>query len=197
MDRENYLSRVGEDVEPGGREPAPSPLRVVQQFVNTYNHELGRERDRLGTPAAARQWLVEHSLLDEGRRLSSEDTSRLHWVREAIRDLAAGASSNSNQDTSAHIVDLGLEVSVRMNVGDDRKLFLEPTGAGIERVAGSLLAIVHEAMIDGSWPRLKPCRQCSWLFFDHSRNRSGGWCSMSVCGNRSKNRSYRRRSTSR
>ena len=195
MDRETYLSRLGEDVEPGGREPAPSPLRVVQQFVNTYNHELGSDRDRLRTPADATRWLVGHSLMDAGRSLLSEDTSRLHRVREAIRDLA-GTPSNSDQDSLTDTAGLGLEVTLRLRVGDDQRLFLEPTGDGIERVAGFLLTIVHEAMIDGSWSRLKPCRQCSWLFFDHSRNHSGGWCSMAVCGNRSKNRSYRRRSAS-
>jgi len=195
MDRETYLSRLGEDVEPGGREPAPSPLRVVQQFVNTYNHELGPDRDRLRTPADATRWLVGHSLMDAGRSLLSEDTSRLHRVREGIRDLA-GTPSNSDQDSLTDTAGLGLEVSLMLRVGDDQRLFLEPTGDGIERVAGFLLTIVHEAMIDGSWSRLKPCRQCSWLFFDHSRNHSGGWCSMAVCGNRSKNRSYRRRSAS-
>ncbi|HEV2869799.1 MAG TPA: CGNR zinc finger domain-containing protein, partial [Actinomycetota bacterium] len=30
-------------------------------------------------------------------------------------------------------------------------------------------------------------------FYDHSTNRSGTWCTMSVCGNRRKARAYRRR----
>ena len=30
-------------------------------------------------------------------------------------------------------------------------------------------------------------------FFDSSRNRGGSWCRMEVCGNRIKNRHYRRR----
>ena len=62
-------------------------------------------------------------------------------------------------------------------------------------------AIVVDAMGVGTWSRLKPCRShgCQWLFYDHSINRSGSWCTrmrwctMSVCGNRSKARVYRRR----
>ena len=196
MDRETYLGRVGEDVEPGGREPAPSPLRVVQQFVNTYNHELGRERDRLRTPVAAAQWLVDHSLLDAGRRLTANDTSRLHRLRELIRDLADPWSQEDESQSSDALDGLGLDVSLTMRLGQDQRLFLAPAGIGVERAIGFLFAIVHEAMIDGSWSRLKACRQCSWLFFDRSRNRSGGWCAMAVCGNRSKNRSFRRRSAS-
>ncbi|HEX6654657.1 MAG TPA: CGNR zinc finger domain-containing protein, partial [Candidatus Limnocylindria bacterium] len=30
-------------------------------------------------------------------------------------------------------------------------------------------------------------------FFDRSRNRSGTWCTMAVCGSRMKSRSYRSR----
>jgi predicted RNA-binding Zn ribbon-like protein len=48
-------------------------------------------------------------------------------------------------------------------------------------------------MLDGSWSRLKACRQCGWAFYDYSRNRSGSWCSMQLCGNRTKTRAYRRR----
>ena len=43
------------------------------------------------------------------------------------------------------------------------------------------------------WPRLKACRQCGYAFFDRSKNRSAAWCAMSICGNRTKNRTYRRR----
>jgi predicted RNA-binding Zn ribbon-like protein len=42
------------------------------------------------------------------------------------------------------------------------------------------VAIVVGAMQDGTWSRLKPCRNhgCRWLFYDHSTNRSGTWCTM-------------------
>ena len=47
----------------------------------------------------------------------------------------------------------------------------------------------------GTWLRLKACRNytCRWAFYDHSKNRSGHWCTMSVCGNRQKSRGYRQR----
>ena len=46
------------------------------------------------------------------------------------------------------------------------------------------------AMADGSWSRVKSCRNdtCRWLFYDHSRNRSGTWCTMAICGSRMKSR---------
>ena len=45
------------------------------------------------------------------------------------------------------------------------------------------------------WKRLKTCRDehCRVAFYDKSRNRSRAWCSMEVCGNREKARSFRQR----
>jgi predicted RNA-binding Zn ribbon-like protein len=47
----------------------------------------------------------------------------------------------------------------------------------------------------GTFERLKICRndECQWAFYDHSRNRSGVWCTMAVCGNRMKGRAFRTR----
>jgi predicted RNA-binding Zn ribbon-like protein len=58
-----------------------------------------------------------------------------------------------------------------------------------------VLAIVAEAMAEGTWSRLKACREhsCEWAFYDRSRNRSGVWCSMEGCGNRAKARAFRER----
>ncbi len=62
---------------------------------------------------------------------------------------------------------------------------------------GTLLIPVAESIADGSWQRAKACRasDCMWAFYDRSRNRSGTWCDMAVCGNRTKVRAYRARST--
>lgn len=46
---------------------------------------------------------------------------------------------------------------------------------------------------DGADELACPADSCGWAFYDHARNRSRRWCSMAVCGNRTKARSYRRR----
>jgi predicted RNA-binding Zn ribbon-like protein len=67
----------------------------------------------------------------------------------------------------------------------------------VDGAIGVLLAIVAEAMLDGSWSRMKACpgRHCGWVFYDRSKNGTGRWCSMAVCGGREKARSYYRRRT--
>ncbi|MEU7862479.1 CGNR zinc finger domain-containing protein [Nonomuraea sp. NPDC049141] len=57
------------------------------------------------------------------------------------------------------------------------------------------LARITAAVTDQSWHRLKVCAEglCQWAFIDSSKNRSRSWCSMRVCGNRTKTRAYRAR----
>ena len=70
---------------------------------------------------------------------------------------------------------------------------LEPYAHGVDASLGRIVAVALGAMLDGSWSRLKACRNCRWAFHDYSRNRSASWCSMLLCGGRHKTRAYRRR----
>src|SRR6185503_12492432 len=79
---------------------------------------------------------------------------------------------------------------------DDGAPVLEARARGFDGVRGRLVSVAVTAMLDGSWERLKACRNCRWAFFDESKNRSARWCSMSLCGNRLKTRAYRRRKRS-
>ena len=74
---------------------------------------------------------------------------------------------------------------------------LEPDIAGVDGALARLLGIVFTAMTDGTWLRLKACRndRCQKAFYDTSKNRSGAWCSMAGCGSRFKARAYRHRRT--
>jgi predicted RNA-binding Zn ribbon-like protein len=81
---------------------------------------------------------------------------------------------------------------VRFHDGEAR---LEPARRDVDGALADLVGIVHTAMADGTWSRLKACRRdvCQWLFYDRSRNRSAVWCQMAVCGNRIKTKAYRER----
>ncbi|HEY7874515.1 MAG TPA: CGNR zinc finger domain-containing protein, partial [Actinomycetota bacterium] len=72
---------------------------------------------------------------------------------------------------------------------------LQSAATGMDGALGRILAIVLVAMGNGTWARLKACRndECMWVFYDTSKNHSATWCSMRVCGNRMKARAYRRR----
>jgi hypothetical protein len=72
---------------------------------------------------------------------------------------------------------------------------LAPAAEGIRGLLGEVLAAIVLADRDGTWCRLKLCREdtCQVVFYDRSKNASRCWCSMRVCGNRNKTRAYRGR----
>jgi predicted RNA-binding Zn ribbon-like protein len=78
---------------------------------------------------------------------------------------------------------------VSLRIEETGELRVHADGDALDEVA----AVVLGAMLDGSFGRLKACRNCNWSFYDYSPNRSATWCSMQICGNRAKTRAYRRR----
>jgi len=187
--------RIGEELEPGGRPKAPGSLELLQRFLNTWNHELPADWDRLGTPARARTWLRAKDLVSDSTRVTARDAARLRELREALRSLVV-ANHATDPPPSAVVAALrrtSRSADLRIELGDGGRTRLEPTRGGPDAAVAALLGIVHEAQLLGTWARLKGCRQCGYAFFDRSKNRSASWCAMSICGNRTKNRTYRRR----
>jgi predicted RNA-binding Zn ribbon-like protein len=190
--------RVGEEIEPGGRPKAPGRLELLQRFVNSYNHDFPPDWDRIGTAEKAQKWLRQKRLVEPTDRISDADAARLRELREALRELAianqggtAGAAATDVIRRAARMARLGVAVD------STGRTTLEPAGHGVDAAVATLLGILHEAQLTGQWPRLKACRQCEYAFFDRSKNRSAAWCAMSICGNRTKNRAYYRRRTTR
>ena len=169
---------------------APGRLELVRAFLNTRDVEDGIEE--LATRAQARAWLEAHRLPAQ----DAVDAGRLRALREALRDLLLANNGQPHDEAALDKVRAeAAAVGLRVRFDGNGSSALVPAGGGTDAVVAELLGIVHEAMAAGTWPRLKACRSetCEWAFYDRSRNRSGTWCSMAVCGNRAKVRSYRRR----
>jgi predicted RNA-binding Zn ribbon-like protein len=178
------------------RDPAPAPLATVQQLVNTIELDVEPPPDALATAAGARDFLVGHGLVDETATVTEADARRLREVREALRALLL---ANNGVPVTPDAIDSLNRAAATSALGArfaaDGTLGLGGRGDGVDGAIGALLAIVFEAVADGTWGRLKACREetCEWAFYDRSRNRSSQWCVMAVCGNRSKARAYRAR----
>jgi predicted RNA-binding Zn ribbon-like protein len=181
-EREKRL--IGEELEPGGRPKAPGRLELLQRFINTYNHDFPPDWDRIGTADKATEWLRAKGLIAPGETVT--DHERLQALRETIRALLVAPRPDGFRALSA-----GAQLDVVVDA--DGRTALEPVRAGVDGAVATLLGILHEAQVSGDWSRMKACRQCEYAFFDRSKNRSAAWCSMSICGNRTKNRAYYRR----
>jgi predicted RNA-binding Zn ribbon-like protein len=180
--------------EPGERDPAPNAaLHLLQDFVNTNDIEGGR--DALATPALLHGWLGERGLASSADSVTEEQQQRTLQVREGLRAL--GRANNGEPLDLTRVAALNRAASgIPLVVGvqpDDWSL--RPAGGGLDGFLGRILATVARSMADGNWSRMKACRNdtCRWLFYDQSRNRSGTWCSMAICGSRAKSRAYRSR----
>jgi predicted RNA-binding Zn ribbon-like protein len=175
--------------------PAPDPLRRVQSLINTLDLETGQ--DRLANVDDARPWLVDNGLLAADAALGAGDLRLVADVREALRALvhhnAGGPAADVTALTSLRAV---TEAGTIRAVVDERgRVSLNGDGGSVRARLLSLLVVVRDAQLGGTWTHLKACanEDCLWAFYDRSRNHGGTWCDMATCGNKLKNRDFRAR----
>ncbi len=171
----------------------------MREFVNSVDLEDGP--DELASAKALGAWLRERDLLTAGRAPSRADLARAVELREALRTLLLAHHDDGAADPAAAAVVEAAARRARLEVrfGADGAVGMEPAAPGVDGALGRLLAIVAAAQADGTWARLKACPwdTCRWAFYDRSKNRSGRWCKMEVCGNRAKAAAFRRRARER
>jgi predicted RNA-binding Zn ribbon-like protein len=189
---------VTDEFQPGGRLPAPQPLRLVQDFVNTEIPDFGQ--DDIATPEELAAWLAAHGLARPSDAVDAALFVEARALRSALRELAL---ANTLETPPAPARRKAIDATLRgfplvLRLVDERPR-LVPSPAGARGGLATLVAVLAEARAAGTWERLKACRQetCGWVFYDGSRNRSSSWCSMQVCGGRAKASSYRRRRATR
>jgi predicted RNA-binding Zn ribbon-like protein len=151
---------------------APEPLRQVQLFVNSEDLEHGV--DWLG------DWLDERDLVSERKRAVE--------LRRAMRSLILANNGFPLEAPAVSVFNRGAN-RVPLQLGADGRPRVAAEGDALDRVVATALG----AMLDGTWGRLKACRNCRWAFYDYSPPRKATWCSMQLCGNRAKTRAYRSR----
>jgi predicted RNA-binding Zn ribbon-like protein len=166
-------------------------LLDVTDFLNTVKLEEGT--DELATASVFARWLrperadvsrVPPTQLDLARRL-----------RAALRSVAELHYDGAPPDraTKQELDALARRLLLRVGLDDHGRPVLVPAASGVPGyLAGVLGAVVSDP---AGWARLKVCpaASCRWAFVDESRSGSRRWCSMEVCGNRSKARRYRQR----
>lgn len=176
------------------RDPAPGRLVLVQELVNTLDVEQGT--DELPDLEALASWLRERGLLTAEEVLYDGDLERTRTFREGLRTLLDEHADEAERTAAAAALDAAAPAALlKVAFGSDGAPALQAAGQGLDGALAQLLAIIDRAACDGTWQRLKVCAEhtCRYAFYDHSRNRSGSWCTMAVCGNRAKARSYRER----
>ena len=174
-------------------EAVPRSAALIKDFVNTY--DLDRAEDSFETNAAMTQWFRDRDLLPAGTEIDDGAAATIRSVREALRDVLLGHNGEPVSREAVDVLNEAAESSRLCVKFTPEGSVLACTSTGADAAISGLIAAIHMAMTEDSWDRLKACRRhdCKWVFYDHSRNQSKTWCSMGVCGNRTKAQAYRRR----
>ena len=188
------------DVKAPKDQTAPGSLDLMRLFINTVDLENAERREELSDPGVSSAWLQAHGLLDESDALDPDEHERIIQLREAFRMELLAHNGEGDPDDAWEALSFyadWAELGVRCRETPGA-IELIAEGRGAQRVAGRLFALMYDAIRSDQWPRLKACRKdtCLWAFYDHSKNGSGAWCDMAVCGNRVKAQRRRKRAAS-
>jgi len=169
----------------------PAVVDALRTFVNSADFDAGT--DAWTSLAGYERWARDAGFPYTLR--AEADLEALRRLRDALRGLlAANAGEGSAADAwaSAAASFPKVRLSIELTRG---RLVLRAARSGLQGAIDWVAACVYEAQARGTWKRVKACRNadCRWAFFDRSKNVSAGWCSMAVCGNRTKARRRRQR----
>jgi predicted RNA-binding Zn ribbon-like protein len=163
---------------------ADGGLALVQDLMNTIPAGRPRATDLLQDVETAQGW-ADTALADwaeaTGRPaptvvLDERGLGELQALRADLRGAVAGSGASGPELRNA---------SVGLSLGADGHVDLHPRGQGWRVLVGQILIEVFEAQRADTWRRLKTCRndRCAVAFYDRSRNNSGTWHNVRICGN--------------
>ncbi|CAL9635031.1 CGNR zinc finger domain-containing protein [Streptomyces sp. enrichment culture] len=173
--------------------PAPGGLALVQELLNTraiapYGEDVladGDSGDRWLRDVTA-AWAEEQGWPGPAGEPRAGDLERVRALRERLAALVTG---------EAEPVRAATDVSLRPGLDEEGRVALVPVGDPGEWLEAAVWAQVLLAQADGTWQRLKLCREpaCRSAFYDRSRNNSGVWHDVRRCGNAANLRASRAR----
>jgi predicted RNA-binding Zn ribbon-like protein len=169
-------------------------VRLVSEFLNTLDVDEGV--DELCSADQLATWLRARGLLGPGEGADDGDLAMARDLRAALRaELRTHAGAPADPGGRRVLDELAARMPLRVTFAAGPAPALAAVDGGARSGLSAVLAAVVALAGTGAWRRLKicPADDCAWVFYDESRNRSRRWCSMDVCGNRSKLRAYRTR----
>jgi len=172
--------------------------RPSLDFVATVGERWRRNFERLRAPADLGRWFVEEGLLASAPPVSRRELEDARELREAIFRIArlAGKGTPDRADVAVLNTWAARPALAPQLDGGGRALAWQGSAA----YALATLARDAADLVTGPYAqRVRQCAadDCALMFVDTSRPGQRRWCSMDLCGNRSKTKSYRRRRSDR
>jgi predicted RNA-binding Zn ribbon-like protein len=188
---------------------APGGLGLVQDLLNTISTGVPPQPDLLGDPASAQAWAAGAAArwsAATGRPvpevvLDRPGLRQLRAFRDELRERmharigAAGEAEHSASEAAEVVPTAPGGARATLRLGDDGSVRLDPAGTGADLLICLVLAALYESQLTDTHRRMKICRnpRCRIAFYDRSRNNSGVWHSVRVCGYPTNLRAHRAR----
>ncbi|MFI7660103.1 CGNR zinc finger domain-containing protein [Micromonospora parva] len=186
-----------------GLEPAPGGLGLVQDLLNTLPAGAPRQPDLLDDLDSATQWAHDVAAgwsTATGRpapdvTLDPAGVRALRTFRDELRyeiDARLHATPESGPPEPAPAP---RAAGATLRLDGNGSVHLDPAGTGAELLVSLVLAELFAAQLTDVGRRVKTCRnpRCQVAFYDRSRNNSGVWHSVRVCGLPANLRAHRAR----
>jgi predicted RNA-binding Zn ribbon-like protein len=162
----------------------PSAVRLVRDFVNTYEPQVDQES--LTTVDELARWFAERGLLPADGRLRPADLTIAITIREGLRAVLLGHAGHPVDPEAVRRLDEALATApVLLSLAGGGPRLVPAGGPALGGALAGLVEAVRQSAEDQVWTRLKACDRetCRWAYYDASRNQSRRWCSMAGCGN--------------
>lgn len=178
---------------------APGGLGFVHDLMNSVSGGKPHRVDLLADLDSARAWLDTSlnslAAATESPRwdieLSEDDLDGVRALRADLRHVAA--MNHDGAETSSGVPLQVATAGIQLN--SDGAVVLRPRGKGARQMTSLVLTLIYRAQLADVWRRIKLCRnpKCAAVFYDRSRNNSGVWHDVRVCGNAANLRASRAR----
>jgi predicted RNA-binding Zn ribbon-like protein len=182
----------------------PDELANLYDFANTLDvrhfthHGVPHvQGDELTGTRELGTWLSQRGLLVTGTRITPAMFDAALQLRTAVRAYleCEPVDRRSNSD-AVRSLNVALELfPLVANARNDHGMVLR--AARGEALAGlsTVVAELYDGSNKGTLNRLKLCAapECRRVFFDRSKPATRRWCMSTLCGNRTKTRTYRER----
>jgi predicted RNA-binding Zn ribbon-like protein len=161
---------------------AGDPVAFAVDLLNTWD-ELEPPAERLPDLAALRRFLEFHGHLQQARRATGKDLSRVRAVRDSLREAFVAADEDRAVAVLNRILDRSRARPQLRRSGSG--WVVEWVGDLVDVVASTAAMSLLEAIRDDGWERFGTCAgaPCCCVFVDRSKNRLRRFC-CDLCADR-------------
>jgi predicted RNA-binding Zn ribbon-like protein len=181
----------------------PDELANLYDFANSLDvrhfthhgvpHEQG---DQLTGPRELADWMSQRGLSSISAKITSAMFDTALQLRTGVRGyLQCDPAERRSNKNALQALDAAMRLFPL--VAEARGGGMVLRGARGDALAGLsvVVAELYDGSVRGTLDRLKTCaaEECRRVFFDRSKPATRRWCMSTLCGNRTKTRTYRER----